>query len=358
MESAKTIQYIPEEIIIQILQRLTVLSLLKFRCVCKLWFSLISWSKFKKTHLNHSKNSQNYANYHLILSPNQYSNPSFSCSLSSIFDKTAPFNLKPLNMQDSGVSRMRIFGHCNGLLCVSVNAELLLYNPSTRKSKKLPASVNDLKTYGLCYNESIDDYKVVELMNPCRQYFIKVDGGVSIFSLRTQSWMKRIIGGCFRDISTGLPIGGVLHWKNYSARQIVTVDTLTCTYATLERPNFDVLPGLLFWDVMEFGGGLGVYRHAFRTSVEIWTMNTSSWTKVLFIPYRGSPGGTRFPLLGLKDAHILFYNRRGRLMVYNSRENSYVYRRIPNDTRELNVNRFVPSPVYIESLIEPSFDQE
>jgi len=42
--------YLPSELIIQILLRLSVKSLLRFKCVCKSWFSLISDPHFANSH--------------------------------------------------------------------------------------------------------------------------------------------------------------------------------------------------------------------------------------------------------------------------------------------------------------------
>jgi hypothetical protein len=50
MEKKKTQRYLPLELIIQILVRLHVKSLLRFKCVCKSWFSHFSDTNFAKSH--------------------------------------------------------------------------------------------------------------------------------------------------------------------------------------------------------------------------------------------------------------------------------------------------------------------
>ncbi|PHU06220.1 hypothetical protein BC332_27042 [Capsicum chinense] len=51
--------HLQEEIIMDILSRLPVLSLLRFKCVSKYWMTLISEPYFTLKHLNHAKNNQN-----------------------------------------------------------------------------------------------------------------------------------------------------------------------------------------------------------------------------------------------------------------------------------------------------------
>ncbi|RHN59202.1 putative F-box domain-containing protein [Medicago truncatula] len=50
MEKKKKTLYLPRELIIQILMWLPVKSLIRFKCVCKLWFSLISDPHFANSH--------------------------------------------------------------------------------------------------------------------------------------------------------------------------------------------------------------------------------------------------------------------------------------------------------------------
>jgi hypothetical protein len=50
MMKMNPLQYLPHELIIQILLRLPVKSLLRFKCVCKLWLTLISDAHFANSH--------------------------------------------------------------------------------------------------------------------------------------------------------------------------------------------------------------------------------------------------------------------------------------------------------------------
>ncbi|KAF3673689.1 putative beta-glucosidase 18-like [Capsicum annuum] len=50
--------YFPEEIIVEILIRLPVQSLLRFKCISKSCNTLISHPKFKEKHYHHAKNNK------------------------------------------------------------------------------------------------------------------------------------------------------------------------------------------------------------------------------------------------------------------------------------------------------------
>ncbi|KAL8555139.1 hypothetical protein ACS0TY_003076 [Phlomoides rotata] len=87
----------------------------------------------------------------------------------------------------------RLVGSCNGLVCLSFNQnDIILWNPTTRKSKQLPYTPPILKAihtqvimvFG--YDELHDDYKVVEFSNRT------MDGAsnfqINVYSRRSNSW--------------------------------------------------------------------------------------------------------------------------------------------------------------------------
>ncbi|KAG9149849.1 hypothetical protein Leryth_025105 [Lithospermum erythrorhizon] len=206
---------LPLELIIEILSRLPVKFLLKFRCACKQWLSLISSPLFIKAHINASTKFKTYVNYFLILklSKSFYSNTYFTCSISSLLDDTASIIIPrdlDVPIEDQG---FKIIGTCNGLLSGLIYPDKthFLYNPCIRKLNKLPDNGKKYNllhiSYGFCYDEFNDDYKLVDLSTvfPCYTY-------IEIYSLRANSW-RRIndykTGSFYRS---GVAVGGVLYW--------------------------------------------------------------------------------------------------------------------------------------------------
>lgn len=129
----------------QILIRLEVNDLIRFKSVCKSWHSLISDHRFIKSHLKHTYkkdfkcNEIGYKRINMICSrfSPQYV-PAFKCDL---------------------------VGSSNGLVCISCfDSEILVANPSTREVKKLKNPQIHEPTalcFGFGYDSLIDDYKVV-----------------------------------------------------------------------------------------------------------------------------------------------------------------------------------------------------
>lgn len=83
----------------------------------------------------------------------RYDRVQFDCPLADSYDKIS------------------LEGSCNGLVCVSLSPrKIILWNPTTKKSKMLPSSgtfytilfFNFNIAFGFGYDELHDDYKVVE----------------------------------------------------------------------------------------------------------------------------------------------------------------------------------------------------
>ncbi|PHU13154.1 hypothetical protein BC332_20084 [Capsicum chinense] len=159
-QSNPTNLYWPTEIVTEILSRLPVKSLLRFKSVLKSWSSLICSPEFTKYHLNLSaNNNKDYANHSVMW---RVAQPEFNLKECPIMEET---NLD-YHMKNSGISCV-IEDSVNGLICLVNEAkELFLWNPALRKYKKFPDFRTKLKddghcTYGFGYDDIHDDYKVV-----------------------------------------------------------------------------------------------------------------------------------------------------------------------------------------------------
>ncbi|AES97629.1 glutamine synthetase, putative [Medicago truncatula] len=119
---------------------LPVKPLMQFRCVCKLWNSLISDPKFAKKQLRFSTA---YLIHILTYSslPNKYTIKSYP--FDSLFTKDVACNIIAQHEITSN-HPVYIVGSCNGIICVSEYhihdgfAIFRLWNPSIRKFIELP----------------------------------------------------------------------------------------------------------------------------------------------------------------------------------------------------------------------------
>ncbi|PHT43878.1 hypothetical protein CQW23_17903 [Capsicum baccatum] len=148
----------PAEILTEILSRLPVKSLMRFKSVLKSWCSLISSPEFTKYHLSLSaNNNKDFTNHSVML---RIAQPELNLKECPIMEET---NLD-YDMKKSGIDCV-IEGSVNGLICLVNEAkELFLWNPAIRKYKKLPDFRTKWKddgqcTYGFGYDYIHDDYK-------------------------------------------------------------------------------------------------------------------------------------------------------------------------------------------------------
>ncbi|KAL9237042.1 hypothetical protein vseg_011632 [Gypsophila vaccaria] len=229
--------YLPEELIVDILSRLPVKSLLRFKSVCKSWRDLINTRRFIKLHLKRSQESNSggiitlyhdtrlYSlNFHRPGNPlgTELHGPAFLDYYKSRWNELGP----PV-----------LVGSCNGLLCFAMPCDAyVLYNPSTRAFKRLP-KVTRTCYYGFrvysyfLFDNVKDDYKVFELFQYNGSHRLDNVIGVEslIFSTKANSW---------RTIDTDVPYhksnfvvaGNALRWVDRKTMVIRSFDLITERY--------------------------------------------------------------------------------------------------------------------------------
>ncbi|KAL4377958.1 hypothetical protein GQ457_02G031950 [Hibiscus cannabinus] len=125
--------YIPVEGIPEILERLPVKSLVRFRSVCKSWNTLISHPSFISTHFQASLS--NNAPFLLMCSEMGYS---LYYDDNDGFEEFKQIQLPPFDY----VCNSPVIGSCSGLICVQLytdnDVNFLLWNPSIQKYISLP----------------------------------------------------------------------------------------------------------------------------------------------------------------------------------------------------------------------------
>ncbi|EYU31661.1 hypothetical protein MIMGU_mgv1a020554mg [Erythranthe guttata] len=294
---SKTLDHLPQEIIEEILYKLPVKSLFRFKCVSKRWRFLISSKKFAQHHLKKSRT--NLSRQKLIILNSDVINRSFrSCSLQTLIENSnvASFDHHRMDLRT-------VLGSCNGLLLVSVDVRnLILWNPTTRQAKNISPPENRSRyfysddfidggsfVYGLGYDESTEDYKVV-----C--FFVEYEKPhntttTMIYSRRANSW-KRVESfekGFFRLDICGTFVNGKLHWmteedKNKRGRwDIVSLDLAEEKYEMVGPPQSRTHYRPRLHDL---GGCLSLTSFDRNLDMDVWVMTKKcgeaeySWTRV------------------------------------------------------------------------------
>ncbi|XP_058202598.1 F-box/kelch-repeat protein At3g23880-like [Rhododendron vialii] len=344
---------LPPEIIFQILPRLPVKSLLRFRCVSKSWRSLISQPQFVKTHLSLASKNTSYAHHRLILT-GQYppSTGVKSCSLYSILNEQSDTAVDLDCPLKGSRWRIMVVGCCDGLVCIAAGNEVCIWNPSTRKSKRLPNARMPYLfcRYGFGYDESIDDCKVVG-------FFSNSGAGcgdvkVKLYTSKTDWWRSILDSSDFIPWNdSGIYVKGALHCAPWgrSCQVIVSLDLAKEKFGEVLQPDYGDGHSQSMLAVVS--GCLCVVRNYDGACVDVWMMKEydrrESWIKLVVIPY----GNLNYspPLCILKNGEVLLHIQKRcvwtHLVRYNPKDVTFTYPTLHNCP-----SYFVAYP-YIESLV-------
>ncbi|XP_009621491.1 putative F-box protein At1g47790 [Nicotiana tomentosiformis] len=131
--------YFPREIISNILSRLPVKILLRFRCVCKQWRNLISMPNFIAAHFRHSSALQRSGSS-ILIHTCHYETSGHALSLYNRRDESF---VELDNPYPCFFPNMFIAGLVNGIVCLFQKASgdvFTLWNPAMRQYRMVPLS--------------------------------------------------------------------------------------------------------------------------------------------------------------------------------------------------------------------------
>ncbi|KAG5554861.1 hypothetical protein RHGRI_012431 [Rhododendron griersonianum] len=232
-----------------------------------------------------------------------------------------------------------------------------LVNPSTRESRELPESPFTIESkvladYGLGYDSSIDDYKVVNIS----YHHIETecaDNVVSVYALKTNSW-RRIENSPYDhsrfERQSGAFVCGALHWvaRNGTEDVIVALGLEDEKFQIVASPNLDCNSDRL----CVLGGGLCVFVEQFYDPgcLDVWVMKEygvrDSWTK--FTVTCDNRYDSWRPLSLSRTGQFLFNVEGYKLVLFDTRE---------KESKELVVHGCpaqFEAGTYVESLVSPT----
>ncbi|KAG8484943.1 hypothetical protein CXB51_021387 [Gossypium anomalum] len=360
---------------IEILCRLSVKDLIRFKCASKHWCSLIDDPNFIKCHLSHSLKTK--TNHSLLLRHYEYN--FFSVNYDS--GETIQRLNHPVGEEKRAI---KILGSCNGLLAlIDDNDRMFLWNPSTRKFQVLPSTEIEISSPSICFERSTfygfgydpisDDYKLVRMVQLIGKSNGKLNSETKVYSLRRNCW-RRIKDFCFYLLSAreiGFLANNALHWMVFkppkSGKQdLVGFDLGTEEFRFLELPDF-CLDKLFCYDIKAMGGYIcltATYREMDTVVVDVWIMEEYgvkvSWIKLIscyqpeFIP--DSPFAV--PLAFSKNGDKILFNISYKCRIFNnwySLMDKFVWYDLCGERVEKVEIRGIPSVFeahfYVESLV-------
>lgn len=135
--------YLPDGVVVEILTRLPVKSLVRFRCVCKNWCSLVSSNAFMSNH--HRNTSSHLFRYQITYCIDLVIGRHIEHFSLKSDDESFGHNDNFINL-NRGPSTLgihfRMVGSCNGVICLCTYDlhQYSLWNPSIHRIVKLPKS--------------------------------------------------------------------------------------------------------------------------------------------------------------------------------------------------------------------------
>uniref|UniRef100_A0A7C9DAS0 F-box domain-containing protein n=1 Tax=Opuntia streptacantha TaxID=393608 RepID=A0A7C9DAS0_OPUST len=348
---------LPMELVTELLVRLPVKSLVRFRCVCKEWCSLISSPDFASLHLTR---------YH--------NNDDDSPLLAATIDVSRKFQWMLLSGHTYGnivhddyaiLNNQKIMAHIdtcdprgspvNGLLLLSKRSvnpaenpfemELMLWNPMIGKTHKLPAHCIDYDAYlGLGFSHSRNDYKVVAISRQPKT-------SVYVYSVSTRTWSgiveyrEDIIHEVFSD--GFLLVEGIMHFlsvnffKRKSHMVLFDVSEEAFSYIELPCDRFDSY-------AVVYRGMIGLLDFDYREySCDLWVMENDrvpcSWHKLYAVDFE--PGTAPRMLCFKENGEFLLAIEKGGV------ELRHFERKLVEQIRENSSCLMVYASPYKESLV-------
>ncbi|KAM7497944.1 hypothetical protein LguiA_022358 [Lonicera macranthoides] len=300
--------YLPSELLIDILNRLPFQTLIRCTSVCKRWYSLITSPFFINTHLNRTTDTQLFMVRHCTdVNERQFKEQySVHTDNNETFIEFAQLDFPFTSRRNS---YFNIVATCNGLVCLcyyeGANADIIiLWNPSLRKSVILPKPTIVYEWHALLWHSIgfgfdpvATDYKVVRLAH------LYIDGllvlpTVELFELSTASW-RNISVVDFPYVTFPYArqafLNGFVHWTGYIPNDsinflIVSFDMRNESLGVVMAPPC----GPQDRDrniVTVFGESLSLLHPNRDHSWCLWVMTEygveSSWTKHFTIDLRG-----------------------------------------------------------------------
>ncbi|CAL2254795.1 unnamed protein product [Prunus armeniaca] len=232
----------PEEIIQEILIRLSVKSLIKCTSVCKAWRSMIINQSFIHARLNPTVDFANQNDIDLLLlhiiscdSSSTFGHKTIVSEIkdevhcvhydNQAFDVYSKIEFPIAPKQELCNSHFRVVGTCSGLICLADDIlrygyNFFIWNPAIRKLVTLPRPGVTFRTHG-GYDASIgfgfdamtNDYKVVRIVT--LQHEDEGPTVAEVYSLATGTWRSLgcVSPACGTDgaASTAF-VNGILHW--------------------------------------------------------------------------------------------------------------------------------------------------
>lgn len=354
--------YFAEHLIAEILCCLPVKTLLRFRCVSKPWCSLIDSTRFVKSHLKRSIECK--TNTGVIISGHiMYSVP---VDVGSLDNATAIEIDEPSKTLLRGT---RVVDSCNGLHCLfNLEGDMFLWNPATRKSRKLPTVPADFRRplkfgwFSFCGfgSDAVnDDYKILRILRPDDQNLSGYK--VTVYSLKTNSWklLQNICSHIQLIGAWGMFMEGALHWITVKTSGLEICPSILAFDLGAENYREVPMPHKIGEEMslVIFAESLCILEYHLDIHIDVWVMNDygvgNSWCKLFSVEQpkvSRSCISLRPITYSRSQTDVLIIVDNKKLMWYNLERKEFKTVKIANTPDVFDIE------IFTESLVPPNYN--
>ncbi|XP_059670668.1 F-box only protein 8-like [Cornus florida] len=286
-----------EDVIIEILSRLPGKSLMRLRCVCKYWSTLIRNSSFISRHFHHHSN-----NGHLFVQHYDYSTKKYTFALFPDVTLANPWveyhNLGDLQMP----TEPGFLGILHGIIGLWDWYRIVLWNPAIREFRVVPIPNPNIPPFssiqrrlsGFGYDPITNNYKVVRILgygeHNCE---LQLHWLVEVYNLYANSW--RIFEVDFpvtceeHNSLTNTYMNGIYYWMTTTNDDLVLIITFDMDKEILGDIPGPPLPNNYYYgDIVLHNNSITLIHWDIEDANErfygIWVMKEKGfWTKELTI---------------------------------------------------------------------------
>ncbi|GAB2277249.1 hypothetical protein Dimus_011956 [Dionaea muscipula] len=314
----RILPYLAPEVWNQVLARLPVKSLLRFRCVCKNWCSLIDDPNFVSFHLSQFKN--NSENTHMLFSEYLNRKPRWVIRRGDTLAEADvlsgfPFGLYEVRGCVNGVMMLinRPF-HPNSVVLLNLSIRKYVKIPSCQMLCRRPGA----RQVGLVFDHSGNDYKVVAISDPAPNE----PGFAEVYSLNAGCW-KRVAGATPVVWYRGYPLffNGSVHWIGEESHHLGGKSYVVSFNAAEEVFNSVTLPGFrgVRSALLTTVGGCLALLAPFMDHSDLWVMEeygvVNSWNKRYTI---NATLPMYFSIFVKRNGELLFASDKGGAKSYDT----------------------------------------
>ncbi|KAL6641159.1 hypothetical protein ACP70R_019340 [Stipagrostis hirtigluma subsp. patula] len=268
--------FIPDDVLEQILLRLPVKSLLRFKSVCKSWRDTIAGPRFERCQLQLSRARRPSI---LVLPLLEMPRP---LRMDRIMFFAYPGHgtaaeLMHEKLWSSGIDSFLDPLHCDGLVVVTAahSSQIFVCNPATKELMVLPAGAPDsgsCQRVGFGVDPSTGKYKAVRCFERyCDEGMTNYSIGCEIFTLGSREWKPAVDPPYMIKPMTPVCLPGAVYWSagaSLSKQVMLRFDLHDEEFTVFPTPPCMELADLCS-NLTDLAGKL-CYNHALGHTVQLW----------------------------------------------------------------------------------------